>query len=188
MALAKSVTAVAIAKGATASISTLTLIQGALKIMAWAKAKTAIVAGVVVLAVAGATTVAVNHYAPKRVETFNDIQKQLRQKPGAALSLEALEFLVKLKLQGRLPGLPKDEQAKMIMANFSQDSHGVWQLSKTNSETYPATRTLRGSKIKNDGFEYYYTVAKASATNGWQLQKAWRTDTNGQVMEEFSVF
>ena len=44
VALAKSVTAVAIAKGAAASASTLTLIKGALKIMAWTKAKTAIVA------------------------------------------------------------------------------------------------------------------------------------------------
>jgi RNA polymerase sigma factor (sigma-70 family) len=41
VALAKSVTAVAIAKGAAASGSTLTLIKGALKIMAWTKAKTA---------------------------------------------------------------------------------------------------------------------------------------------------
>jgi RNA polymerase sigma factor (sigma-70 family) len=42
-ALAKSATAMAIAKGATASTSTLILIKGALKIMAWTKAKTAIV-------------------------------------------------------------------------------------------------------------------------------------------------
>ena len=45
VALAKAVTAVALAKGATTSISTLTLVKGALKIMAWTKAKTAIVAG-----------------------------------------------------------------------------------------------------------------------------------------------
>ena len=45
-ALAKTVTAVAIAKGAAASGSTLTIIKGALKIMAWTKAKTAIVVGV----------------------------------------------------------------------------------------------------------------------------------------------
>ena len=57
--LAKTVTAVAIAKGAAASISTLTLIKGALKIMAWTKAKTAIVIGVVVLFAAGTTTVVV---------------------------------------------------------------------------------------------------------------------------------
>ena len=48
VALAKSVTAVAIAKGAAASGSTLTLIKGALKIMAWTKAKTVIVGAVVV--------------------------------------------------------------------------------------------------------------------------------------------
>jgi len=57
VALAKSVTAVAIAKGATASISTLTLIKGALKIMAWTKAKTAIVASACVLLVAGTATI-----------------------------------------------------------------------------------------------------------------------------------
>ncbi len=60
VALAKTVTAVAIAKGAAASASTLTLIKGALKIMAWTKMKTAIVVGVVVLlAVGGVTSVGV---------------------------------------------------------------------------------------------------------------------------------
>src|SRR5208282_5466968 len=59
VALAKSVTAVAIAKGAAASGSTLTLIKGALKIMAWTKAKTAIVVGIGILLAAGTTTVTV---------------------------------------------------------------------------------------------------------------------------------
>ena len=53
VALAKAVTAVAIAKGAAASASTLTLIKGALKIMAWTKAKTAIVTAVIIVCVAG---------------------------------------------------------------------------------------------------------------------------------------
>ena len=57
--LAKSVTAVAIAKGATASLSTLTLIKGALKVMAWTKAKTAIVASACVLLAAGTTTITI---------------------------------------------------------------------------------------------------------------------------------
>jgi RNA polymerase sigma factor (sigma-70 family) len=56
VALANSVVAVAVAKGAAASGSTLTLIKGALKIMAWEKAKTAIVAGASVLLAAGTTT------------------------------------------------------------------------------------------------------------------------------------
>lgn len=57
-ALAKAVTAVALAKGATASASTLILIKGALKIMAWTKAKIAVVVGTIVLLCAGTTTVA----------------------------------------------------------------------------------------------------------------------------------
>ena len=59
VALAKSVTAVAVAKGATASTSTLILIKGAMKVMAWTKAKAAIVTGVGMLLAAGTLTVTV---------------------------------------------------------------------------------------------------------------------------------
>jgi hypothetical protein len=48
-----------VAKGAAASTSTLTLIKGALKIMAWTKMKTAIVVGACVLLTAGTATVIV---------------------------------------------------------------------------------------------------------------------------------
>jgi RNA polymerase sigma factor (sigma-70 family) len=64
VALAKSVTTVALAKGAAASGSTSTLIKGALKIMAWSKAKTVIVAGTVVLLAAGTATVTVKKLSP----------------------------------------------------------------------------------------------------------------------------
>ncbi len=57
--LAKTVTVVALAKGAAASASTLTLIKGALKIMAWTKMKTTVVAGAVLILAAGTTTVIV---------------------------------------------------------------------------------------------------------------------------------
>jgi RNA polymerase sigma factor (sigma-70 family) len=64
VALAKAVTAVALAKGATASLSTLTLIKGALKIMAWTKAKTAIVAGVAVILATSSTIIALKEIKP----------------------------------------------------------------------------------------------------------------------------
>jgi RNA polymerase sigma factor (sigma-70 family) len=57
IALAKSVTAVAVAKGAAASGSTLTLVKGGLKIMAWIKAKTAIVVGVAAILTVGTTSI-----------------------------------------------------------------------------------------------------------------------------------
>ena len=59
-AMAQTVTMVAAAKGATAGGSILTLSQGALKIMAWTKIKTTIVAGVVALLAAGTATVTAN--------------------------------------------------------------------------------------------------------------------------------
>jgi len=70
VALAKSVTAVAIAKGAAASISTLTLIKGALKIMAWTKAKTAIVVSACVLLTAGTTTITVKEIQEHRTQPW----------------------------------------------------------------------------------------------------------------------
>ena len=61
VALAKSVTAVAIAKGAAASASTLTLIKGALKIMAWTKLKTPAVVSIgLILIFVGATAIVVS--------------------------------------------------------------------------------------------------------------------------------
>ena len=57
VALAKSITAVAVTKGATVSGTTLTLIKGALKLMAWTKAKTAIVVGVAAILAATSTTI-----------------------------------------------------------------------------------------------------------------------------------
>ncbi len=56
-ALAKTATVVALTQGATASTSTLTLIKGVLKIMAWTKAKTAMLAGAAALLVAGTAAV-----------------------------------------------------------------------------------------------------------------------------------
>ncbi len=320
VALAKSVTAVAVAKGAAASASTLTLIKGALKIMAWTKAKTAIVVVTVVILTAGTATIAVKTFIspitmkdayvklyadpgyggemltilpweapPNNVAVRGDIDNfdglppdsrdpvnfndkassaiylfpkgctvilfeharfdgqqyklvgtgkveaipdfnithpgfdgitsslrwigtaafpvneigqkraqspklaedfitQIRQKPGGEFTLEAVEYLSKLNTQGQLPGLPKDEHKSPIMIqNWSQDSNGVWHFSRTNGETCPISRTIRASKNNDGHWAYFYTVVKASETNGWQLQKAWRIDTNGNVVEEYSV-
>jgi RNA polymerase sigma factor (sigma-70 family) len=61
--LAVTVTAAA-AKGAAVSGSTLTLVKGALKLMAWAKAKTAIIATAGVILATGATAIVVKEIAP----------------------------------------------------------------------------------------------------------------------------
>jgi len=77
-ALAKSVTAVAIAKGAAASGSTLTLVKGALKAMAWAKAKAAVVVSVGVLLAAGMMAAVVS--GPSQDREASRILKQMYQR------------------------------------------------------------------------------------------------------------
>ncbi len=64
--LAKTISAIAVAKGAAASTSTLTLIKGASKIMAWTKAKTAVVIGAGILFAAGTTTITVKEIQDHR--------------------------------------------------------------------------------------------------------------------------
>ena len=93
-ALAKAISAVAVAKGAAASTSTLTLVKGALKIMAWTKAKTAIVGSVVVLLAVGTTTVTVKQIQehktyPWQVEGFNSSVLDQQQPQVRILSSKA---------------------------------------------------------------------------------------------------
>lgn len=71
---AKTISAVALAKGAAAGGSTLTLVKGALKLMAWTKAKTAIVAGTVVLLAAGTATVTVKTISERKANDSWRIQ------------------------------------------------------------------------------------------------------------------
>ena len=81
--LAATVTAAA-TKGAVVSGSTLTLIKGALKIMAWMKMKTAIVVGVGVLLAAGTATVVVEsklHSDAINDPVWNDDAKALEAAP-----------------------------------------------------------------------------------------------------------
>jgi uncharacterized protein (TIGR03435 family) len=70
VAFVKTISAIAVAKGAAATSSTLTLVKGALKIMAWSKMKMAIAATAVVLLAAGTTTVTVREYNEHRIYSW----------------------------------------------------------------------------------------------------------------------
>jgi RNA polymerase sigma factor (sigma-70 family) len=59
--IVKTISVVAVTKGATASASTLTLAKGVLKLMAWSKAKTIIVIGVAAILATGTTKIIIQH-------------------------------------------------------------------------------------------------------------------------------
>jgi len=86
VALAKSVTAVALAKGAAASGSTLSLIKGALKIMAWTKMKAAIVVGVGMLLAAGTTIITV-----KEIQEYQTYPWQEASRSGGLFDSSVLD-------------------------------------------------------------------------------------------------
>jgi uncharacterized protein (TIGR03435 family) len=65
-ALSNAVAAAALSKSVAAGASTLTLIKGALKIMAWSKAKTAVVIGAGILLAAGTGTITVKEIHARR--------------------------------------------------------------------------------------------------------------------------
>jgi hypothetical protein len=83
----------------------------------------------------------------------------------------ARDLLVKLKEENQLPGMSKDahETQKRVTIDFS-------------------FRTAAFDLVKNgDSSVYHYTVIRASKGIRWKLRKAWRTDDNGKVHEEFPV-
>jgi len=93
VALANTISAVAVAKGAAASTSTLTLIKGALKIMAWTKAKTAIVASAAVLFATGTTVVVVEKVVSPSVDkSFWELKTENLDKAPAVLIIRPARY------------------------------------------------------------------------------------------------
>ena len=93
-ALAQSIAALATAKGATAGSSTLTLVKGALKIMAWTKMKTAIAVGAGLLLATGTTSVMVRQaLSPSVDESLWQMNlANLRKAPPGTLIIRPTRF------------------------------------------------------------------------------------------------
>ena len=170
-----------------ATTSTLNFVKGASKLMAWTKAKMAIVTSILILAACGTAIVMIEQLVSKHAESPADAIEQFGQTPGGALSLDAVRFIKALKLKGQLPGIATNTVAGIAIPGLTF-SHidGPVLFSNTNSESYPATLkiTVHANSLNT---LYYYTITKASETNEWQLQKASCADTNGMVLKEFSV-
>ena len=127
--LAKSVTAVALAKSAVAGGSTLTLLKGALKLMAWTKAKTAIATGVVVLLVAGTTPV---------------IIKEIRSSSSGPRTTPPTEMI-----KGQLFGLAQLVDAGNTTPEAAWESR-YWARSKGNYDAVIAATDPQGINVAND--------------------------------------
>ena len=185
--LAPAIAATALAKGVTASASNLALLKGALKFMAWTKIKTALVVSVAVVAVAGGSAVALRELNQKAVRRNESPVLQFTRTPRGAVAMEAVRFMFSLKKQGQMPGLAiKAPIAVEIPWYTRRTNEAASWFPDTNAVTYPLQLTLRVHADDTNSV-YRYTLDKASETDRWHLQKSWREDLNGKVLEEFSI-
>jgi hypothetical protein len=146
VALAKSVTVMAVAKGAAASGSTLTLIKGALKLMAWTKAKTAVVAGAVLILAAGTTTVIVktsNHHSRAKLQWTLAESQMFEAETSRRVNQakqKAMAFIMYAdKHQNQLPknfeGLDANSPKGVSNSNWEIMSGGNWKNFTNLSQT-----------------------------------------------------
>jgi len=83
------------------------------------------------------------------------------------------DFLLQLHQQGRLPGDSKDSHGKITCYLLPSD---LQQVSYPLSRTYQVVKT--GDISTNN-----YTIVRLTKDSAWQLQRAWRTDSSGHVIE-----
>ncbi|HEY1719159.1 MAG TPA: sigma-70 family RNA polymerase sigma factor [Verrucomicrobiae bacterium] len=149
--LAKSVAAAAIAKGAVAGGSTLTLIKGALKIMAWTKAQTAAVVGAALILTTGTSIVVtkevhstrMNHLINALPQTSAELNAWYVEPPAGqnaatfnlqgikALQIGDADQIVNLPLLGRLAqasDVPLPPPLKSTLTAFVQRNRDALQF------------------------------------------------------------
>jgi uncharacterized protein (TIGR03435 family) len=164
-ALAQSVTAVALAKGAAASGSTLTLIKGALKIMAWVKMKTAVAVSVGVLLAAGTVTVTV-----KEIQEHKTYSWQMLENFSPPWSFEKMPQQVEI-----LPTVVKSPKYMGSSAIEPEDDGrfiGINQPIQTIIEyafhvQYPA-RVLYPAGLPTNSFDFIATLHPGGSGNAMQ--------------------
>ena len=136
-ALMKTALAAALAKGATAGVSTLTLIKGALTVMTW-KAKASIIAGAVVLLAAGTVVVTQNGLkkpAAARATAKEEIQVSVAFVTAPAADAEAI---LKDLAQPQAPANPSSKAFRDLIAQHP----GATLLSAPGVTTLPGRQAV----------------------------------------------
>jgi RNA polymerase sigma factor (sigma-70 family) len=182
--LAKAATAVAIAKGATASGSTLTLIKGALKVMAWSKAKMAIVTGAaVLLAVGGGTAI---YETRQSLATGAPVELRIKWKAGGKSELHTE---VDQSSETKSPGQPPVEQGLRWTQDFNLATlkdlpAGGWQVelefaNEAMEESQAGHNVLSFDSTQSQAENTHNPLAILSALVGVRLE--YFTDADGKV-------
>jgi hypothetical protein len=83
----------------------------------------------------------------------------------------SIKTLRQLSKRGQLPGTAKGDHGKTTAFHFNHVlDAATWDLLKNGDSSF-----------------YHYTFARAPKTGSWKLQKAWRTDKNNRMIEEYPL-
>ena len=92
---------------------------------------------------------------------------------GRMVAKAGMDYLFHLRLEGRLPGITTTE-------------HGNASISGGLSR-YPYSLTMRFNK-QGEASTNNYTILQLKKDSPWQLKRAWQTDSNGQIIQEWPVW
>jgi RNA polymerase sigma factor (sigma-70 family) len=158
VALAKSVTAVALAKGAAAAVSTLTLVKGTMKMMIWMKLKLAIGIGAVVLLVGGTTLVALSGDSTNQNATASAPDEVMLVVPGESVG-KVQKGMTTNEVEAVL-GKPERWQGKIMIydkrlgMSVIQGKSGVMVVFCGDSMLkYPGVKAFKGRTKEGIGME-----------------------------------
>jgi RNA polymerase sigma factor (sigma-70 family) len=160
VALAKSVTAVAIVKGSIAAASTLTLVKGTIKIMTYAKLKLAIGVTAAILLAGGAVTVALSDSGTQTSSPANGSPNSTvvfaGQTNGSVVAIDSQFVVVPDDSIGKL-GLtwqPAESGGTMSVLDKSQSSAAMQSLQQTAGAEFLRSNgggTTGGKTVRNGG-------------------------------------
>lgn len=106
---------------------------------------------------------------------------------GEAAGRSAFDYVWRLKQLDRLPGWSKTD--KLVDGNYS---FNVTFRSQPDSDLEPQTQAdldqgtivnIYKMRKKGDASLYLYEVRRARRTDPWKIEKAWRTDSDGKILE-----
>lgn len=122
-----------------------------------------------------------NKKLSEEVSSFTNLAEKARTSEVVIETGEAQNALKQLHLQGRLPGDSQNEHEQLTC-----DLPKLIVSNQVVKMTYPASRTFHlvhvGKTITNN-----YTLIKRSGNSEWKLQRAWQTDSNGQVVQRWPI-
>ena len=127
---------------------------------------TAVALVVVILIVAGISYLTLFRPTSNKVGT-SKIVAEAQSEAAAGGS-----FLLQLRQEGHLPGLTTND-------------HGHFYCN-TRPVSYPYSLTFYCTR-PSDNFTNYYTITQITKDSAWQLERALRTDSQGQIIQEWTV-